>query len=132
KLAESYAKAGNVLLPMLFRIEQPLGRPDKPLPAYVLKNAVAAAGGAEPPLPTSSVQVPIEALGGAAKGLGHLNATPDVDGGIRQAPLALPYFDQYYPSLSMMIAAASLNLGPADIKLRLGEGVSLGRLQIGT
>jgi serine/threonine-protein kinase len=132
KLAESYAKAGNVLLPMLFRIEQPLGRPDKPLPAYVLKNAVAAAGGVEPPLPTSSVQVPIEALGGVAKGLGHLNATPDVDGGIRQEPLALQYFDQYYPSLSMMIAAASLNLGAADIKLRLGEGVSLGRLQIGT
>jgi serine/threonine-protein kinase len=132
KLAESYARAGNVLLPMLFRIEQPLGRPDKPLPPFVLKNAVAAAGGSEAPLPTSSVQVPIEALGGAAAGLGHLNANPDVDGGIRQEPLALQYFDQYYPSLSMMIAAASLNLGPADIKLRLGEGVSLGRLQIGT
>src|SRR5688572_13135728 len=97
KLAESYARAGNVLLPMLFRIEQPLGRPDKPLPPFVLKNAVAAAGGSEAPLPTSSVQVPIEALGGAAAGLGHLNANPDVDGGIRQEPLALQYFDQYYP-----------------------------------
>ena len=32
KLVESYATAGNVLLPMLFRIEQPLGRPDRPLP----------------------------------------------------------------------------------------------------
>jgi serine/threonine-protein kinase len=132
KLAESYVRAGNVLLPMIFRIEQPLGRPDKPLAPFVLRNAVAAAGDGEAPLPTSSVQVPIEALGAAAKGLGHLNANPDVDGGIRQEPLALQYFDQYYPSLSMMLAAASLNLGPADIKLRLGEGVSLGRLQIGT
>jgi serine/threonine-protein kinase len=132
KLAQSYASAGNVLLPMLFRIEQPLGRPDRPLPQFVLRNAVAAQGGVEPPLPTSSVQMPIEALGVSVNGLGHLNANPDVDGGIRQEPLALQYFDQYYPSLSMMIAAASLNLGPADIKLRLGEGVSLGGLQIGT
>jgi serine/threonine-protein kinase len=132
KLAGSYARAGNVLLPMLFRIEQPLGRPDKPLPEYVLKNAVAAQDGDQPPLPTSSVQVPIDALGRVAAGLGHLNANPDVDGGVRQEPLVLQHFDKYYPSLSMMIAAASLNLTPEDIKLRLGEGVSLGRLQIGT
>ena len=132
KLAGSYARAGNVLLPMLFRIEQPLGRPDKPLPEFVLKNAVAAQSGDQSPLPTSSVQVPIAALGSVAAALGHLNANPDVDGGVRQEPLVLQYFDQYYPSLSMMIAAASLNLNPADIKLRLGEGVSLGRLQIGT
>ncbi|MGH8740765.1 MAG: CHASE2 domain-containing serine/threonine-protein kinase, partial [Burkholderiales bacterium] len=51
---------------------------------------------------------------------------------VRQEPLVLQYFDKYFPSLSMMIAAASLNLTPADIKVRLGEGVSLGRLQIGT
>jgi serine/threonine-protein kinase len=51
---------------------------------------------------------------------------------VRQEPLVLQYFDKYYPSLSMMIAAASLNLTPADIRVRLGEGVSLGRLQIGT
>jgi len=133
QLAESYAKAGNVLLPMLFRIEQPLGRPDRPLPEFVLKNAVAAQGSEEwPPLPTSSVQVPIDSIGSAAAGLGHLNANPDVDGGVRQEPLVLQYFDKYYPSLSMMIAAASLNLTPADIRVRLGEGVSLGRLQIGT
>jgi serine/threonine-protein kinase len=133
KLAESYARAGNVLLPMLFRIEQPLGRPDRPLPEFVLKNAVAAQGSEEwPPLPTSSVQVPIDSIGSAAAGLGHLNANPDVDGGVRQEPLVLQYFDKYYPSLSMMIAAASLNLTPADIRVRLGEGVSLGRLQIGT
>ncbi|MGE5639713.1 MAG: CHASE2 domain-containing serine/threonine-protein kinase, partial [Clostridia bacterium] len=64
--------------------------------------------------------------------LGHLNANPDVDGGVRTEPLVLQYFDQYYPSFSMMIAAKSLNLTPADIKVRLGEGVTLGRLKIST
>jgi serine/threonine-protein kinase len=131
KLAESYAKAGNVLLPMLFTIGEPRGRPDKPLPDYVKKNAVTAPGGGDA-LPTASVSVPIELLGRTAAGLGHLNANPDVDGGIRSEPLVLAYFDQVYPSLSMMLAARSLNLGPADIKVRPGEGVSLGRLNIGT
>lgn len=41
KLSESYAKAGNVLVPLDFVI----GRPDKPLPDYVQKYALAAARG---------------------------------------------------------------------------------------
>ena len=47
KLAESYAKAGNVLLPMLFTIGSPRGKPDKPLPDFVLKNAIPAQGSDE-------------------------------------------------------------------------------------
>ncbi len=134
KLAESYSKAGNVLLPMLFTIGHPLGKPDKPLPPYAQKNALAGVKGGDDagPLPTSSVQIPIDALGQAAAGMGHVNATPDVDGGIRTEPLVLQYFDQYYPSFSMMLAAKSLNLGPGDIKVQLGESVTLGRLKIAT
>ena len=40
RLAESYTKAGNVLLPMLFTIDIPRGKPDRPLADYVLKNAI--------------------------------------------------------------------------------------------
>jgi CHASE2 domain-containing sensor protein/tRNA A-37 threonylcarbamoyl transferase component Bud32 len=133
KLAESYGKAGNVLLPMLFQLGQPLGKPDRPLPEFALKNQIKAQGSEEfPPLPAVSVQLPIDSIGGAAAGLGHLNAYPDVDGGVRTEPLVLQYYDQYFPSLSMMVAAKSLNLGPADIRVTLGESVSLGRLKIGT
>jgi serine/threonine-protein kinase len=133
KLAESYTKANNVLLPMLFLLGEPRGKPDKALPDFVQKNAVKAEGNQEAsPLPSSAVQVPVEVIGRTAAGLGHLNANPDVDGGIRTEPLVLQYFDQYYPSMSMMIAAKSLNLAPSDIKVRLGEGVSLAKLRIGT
>ncbi|MGA7985983.1 MAG: serine/threonine-protein kinase [Burkholderiales bacterium] len=133
KLADSYARAGNVLLPMLFTLGQPQGRPDQPLPDFVQKNVCARVSGDQGfALPTESVQIPVESIGRAAAGLGHLNAYPDVDGAIRTEPLVLQYFDQYYPSLSMLIAARSLNLGPADISVRLGEGVSLGNLRIGT
>ena len=132
RLAQSYAAAGNVLLPMLFTLGEPRGRPDRALPEFVLKNAVAVQSGDIAPLPTAAVQVPIDLLGGVAAGLGHLNANPDVDGGVRQEPLVVQHFDRYFPSLSMMVAAKSLNLGPADIRVRLGEGVSLGSLAIGT
>ena len=40
KLATSLAKAGNVLLPSVFVLGQPQGKPDSPLPAYALKSAV--------------------------------------------------------------------------------------------
>ena len=133
KLADSYARAGNVLLPMLFTLGQPRGRPDQPLPDFVQRNVCPRVSGEEGfALPTDSVQIPVQSIGRAAAGLGHLNANPDVDGAIRTEPLVLQYFDQYYPSLSMLIAARSLNLGPADISVRLGEGVSLGNLKIGT
>jgi serine/threonine-protein kinase len=132
RLAESYTKAGNVLLPMLFTIDTPRGKPDRPLADFVVKNAIASREEETGALPAAAVQVPLESLGRAAAGLGHLNANPDVDGGIRTEPLVLRYFDQHFPSLSLMIAAKSLNLGPADIRIRPLEGVNLGRLRIGT
>jgi CHASE2 domain-containing sensor protein len=133
KLAESYARAGNVLLPILFELGQPLGKPDRALPDFALKNAIKAQGSeATSPLQAMTVQLPIDTVGRSAAALGHLNTYPDVDGGVRIEPLVLQYYDQFFPSLSMMVAAKSLNLGPADIKVTLGESVSLGRLKIGT
>ncbi|MDQ5915199.1 MAG: eukaryotic-like serine/threonine-protein kinase [Pseudomonadota bacterium] len=132
-LAESVERSGAVVLPMLFALGDPKGRPDKPLPEYVAKNRlpqVAEANGEA--FPSASVQVPIEALGSRAAAIGHLNANADVDGGIRAEPLVLRYYDTFYPSLSLLVAARSLNLGPADIKARLGEEVRLGNLHIRT
>ena len=132
RLAESFERARNVLLPMFFAVGDPRGKPDKPLPEYVTRNTVAGmtVSSDTAPLPTSAVQFPIEPLGKQAIGLGHLNGSPDGNGRIE--PLILQYFDKFYPSLSVMIAAKSLNLGPSDIKLRLGEGISVGKLRIAT
>jgi serine/threonine-protein kinase len=135
KLADSYAKAGNVLLPMLFELGDARGKPDRPLPEYVTRNALDAIDGDPQWLPlstTASVTYPIEALGEHAAGIGHLNARVDVDGGIRSEPLVLTHFDRLYPSLAMLIAARSLNLGTSDIKVNLGHGVRLGDLTVTT
>ncbi|MDP9142573.1 MAG: serine/threonine-protein kinase, partial [Pseudomonadota bacterium] len=138
-LARAIQEHGKVILPMVFTIGRPQGRPDSDLPDYVQRNALkkiedrigARAAGALP-LPTVTAQSPIANLGGVASGIGHLNVTPDVDGAVRFEPLVLEYFDSFYPSLSLMVAAAALNLSPADIEVDLGQGIQLGGQRIGT
>ncbi len=138
-LAESLEKSKTVSLAMLFQLGEPRGKPDKPLPDYVQKNSltnVKDSIGAEAagylPLPAMAAASPIAAVGSHAAAIGHLNTNIDVDGGIRTEPLVLRYYDQYLPSLSVMLAAKSLNLEPKDIKVSLGQGVSLGNLKIAT
>ncbi|BBJ00046.1 hypothetical protein FGKAn22_17380 [Ferrigenium kumadai] len=136
KLSESMAKANDVLLAMFFELGAPQGNPDRPLPDYVqrnnLTNLQSAGGASTGPLLARAALPPIPVLGDKALAIGHLNSTPDVDGAVRTEPLVIGYYDQHYPSLSLMLAARSLNLGPKDIRVNLGEGVQLGNLKIAT
>ncbi|MBI2382611.1 MAG: CHASE2 domain-containing protein [Gammaproteobacteria bacterium] len=138
-LAESLRKGPRTTLSMSFELGQPVGRPDAPLPDYVRKNAltrivdrVEAKANGWLPFPTVGVLYPLQELGEAATTIGHLSLTVDLDGAIRFEPLVLQHYDELYPSLSLMLAAQALNLGPQDIEVRLGEGVALGGLNIGT
>lgn len=134
QLADSVARAGNVALPMLFLDGEPQGRPDKPLPEFVRLMALKNIEGSEP-LPPLTLDVSagvIEPLGNVAAAVGHLNPSIDRDGGLRVQPLVMTHFDQLYPSLPLLIAAKSLNLGVDDIRVKLGESVTLGRLKVAT
>ena len=133
KLAAAYAKTGSAVIPMNFKLGAPVGKPDKPLADYVARNAVPGSfGGGAVARQAVGVEAPIEALGKSAFAIGHLTNPLDVDGTVRSEALALQYYDQLFPSLSLMIAAKSLNLGPADMKVQPGEGITLGRLSIAT
>lgn len=136
RLAQSVAQAGNVALPFLFHLERLQGRPDKALPEYLQKQAIPvplAAADADHVLWGADLEATIiPSLGEAAAVIGQLNMTPDVDGGIRSEPLMVAYGDRLYPSLSLLVAARSLNLGVSDIKVQAGSAVRLGNLQIGT
>lgn len=134
QLADSVARAGNVALPMLFLDGEPQGRPDKPLPEFMRLTALKNVEGGEP-LPPLTLDVSagvIEPVGKAAAAVGHLNPSIDRDGGLRVQPLVMTHFDQLYPSLPLLIAAKSLNLGVDDIRVKLGESVTLGRLKVAT
>ena len=134
RLADSFARAGNVVAMDSFEPGESRAKPEKPLPEYVTRNRLAQAGnGAESGMLTvRSAEFPIEVIGKASAALGPLGARADVDGRIRTEPLVLGYFDQAYPSMSLLVAARSLNLGVDDIKVRPGAQVSLGKLNIAT
>jgi serine/threonine-protein kinase len=138
-LAASMKNAGNVILGMPLELGEPLGKPDAPLPDFVRRNllthAVDRVGAEESgalPLSSLSVIPPIPELGNQAAAMGHLIEALDVDGAKRNEMLVVNHYGQYLPAVSLMIAAKSLNLEPEDIELRLGEGIRLGKLSIGS
>lgn len=131
RLAASIGAAGNVILPMVFRLGGLQGRPE-PLPSFITRNGLPG-GNAESFFAATALDAgPIEPLGKVAAAIGHLNATPHSDGGFRAEPLVVAYGDQLFPSLSLLTAARSLNLGSADIQVQPGESVRLGNLKVGT
>ncbi len=94
KLAASMTRATNVLVPSVFALGVPQGRPDNPLPPYALKSAVDEPNGFS--LSAIRGQQPIEMIGTAAAGIAHLNQLPDVDGAVRQEPLLINYFGLWF------------------------------------
>ena len=128
-LAASFTKAGNVLLPFVFeQFAEPQGNPDKPLPKYASDVSLPAV-----PRLTHGINptFPVPGLASAVAGMGHLNTLLDVDGAVRTEPLLVRHYERAFPSLSMMVAARSLNLKLTDIKVA-DEAVQVGGLKIRT
>ena len=136
KLADSFKKSGNVLLPMVFQKFpfEPQGNPDKPLSENIIANAITLKDKDADVLPPPGIEpaYPIAELAASAVGLGHLNAQQDVDGAVRTEPLVVRYYDRFFPSLSVMLVAKYLNLKSTDIQAKPGEDVRVGKLRVRT
>ncbi|ABD71641.1 serine/threonine protein kinase with Chase2 sensor [Rhodoferax ferrireducens T118] len=130
QLAASLKSAGNVILASSFTLGEPQGNADQPLPAFALKSALDENSAFS--LPALRGQQPIERLGAAAAGIGHLNQTQDVDGAVRFEPLLVNYDGKAVPSVALLAATQSLNLSTADIALHEGESVQIGQLRVKT
>ncbi|MBL8515318.1 MAG: CHASE2 domain-containing protein [Betaproteobacteria bacterium] len=137
RLAESIQKANNVVLPMFIPATQepPLSRAEKPFPDFVIKNSIANVAPGEGNLvfgEANGAAVPIEEVGKVAAGIGNLSQIPDADGGSRHEVIAIDFEGKQYPSFALMVAAKSLNMGAKDIRVNIGESVSVGNLRIAT
>jgi serine/threonine-protein kinase len=132
KLVASMKNAGNVSVPSFFTLGEPQGKPDNPLPAYALKSAIDETTGFS--IPATKGQQPIEAIGLAAAGIGHLNQySSDPDGAVRTENLLVNYYGKAVPSMSLLAAMKSLNLAVTDLKPNAGEAVvQIGKLRIKT
>ncbi len=125
QLASSLAKAGRVIVPSVFSLVESAGRPDDPLPAFAQRSALAGYAGMG--VPAFKSQQPMSLIGQSALAVAHLNQLHDRDGVVRQEPLLLRFDGFSVPSMGLMVAAHSLNLGVQDIRVRAGEGIELGR-----
>ncbi|HEX5340810.1 MAG TPA: serine/threonine-protein kinase [Gammaproteobacteria bacterium] len=136
KLAGSIKAAGNVVIPMVFKLGEPLGRPGEQTPDYMLRNAIgpviSTTDDQGQPLSTTAMSMPVAGFAKAASMIGFLNETPDSDGALRAEPLVLRYYNIYYPSLALSVAMKYLNLRPEDVQVMPGQGVKVGKLFIGT
>jgi len=136
RLAESFKKSNNVLLPMVFQQFpfEPQGNPDKPLPESIRANGIVMKEKYADVLPPPGINpaYPIPELAASAVGIGHLNAQTDIDGATRTEPLIVRYYDRFFPSLSLMLVAKYLNLTVADIQAKPGEDVRIGKLRVRT
>jgi eukaryotic-like serine/threonine-protein kinase len=124
RLAASVRDSGRVVLPSVFELGEPRGRPDAPLPAYVQRNALPDVAGYG--VPAQRALLPLPALGEGAAALGHLNQWLDPDGAVRREALLVRFDGVAVPSMALATAAHSLNLSVADVALRPGEALVLG------
>ena len=138
QLSQAMASAGNVISQMSFGFGDPYRAPNE-LPPYIqsatlstITDRVSAEKYGLIPIEMQEAAYPIQSYAEAAQRLGHLTILPDVDGKIRSEQLAISYNSQYYPSFALQIAASYLGIAQDKIELKLGEGVGLGKLFIGT
>ncbi len=129
RLSQSLARAARVLVPAVFTLGEPVGPPDRPLPATAQRNTLPLS---EPwGWPAQQSQQPLPMLAEAAAGIAHLNQLPDPDGVVRQELLSVWFDDHAVPSLALLTALHSLNLKAADVQ-RVDGGLRMGQRQIPT
>jgi adenylate cyclase len=135
RLAAEAARAGNVVLPILFEPAQDEAEEERapPLPAFVADTAFrvvqqpsAASGLAAEPPAGERVLAPIPELGRAAAGLGHVNAPLDRSGAQRLEYPVIRHGADYFPSFSLEIAREGLRVDRDRTRLLLGQGIVLG------
>lgn len=130
KLAQSLTRSGRVILPSLFTPGESPGRPDQPLPGFAQRSAWEEDTSFG--LATRESQQPLTLLGEAANAVAHMNQLQDADGVVREEALLVHFDGHAVPSMALRVAAHSLNLGMADLRLLPGEGVQLGSRLIQT
>lgn len=130
QLAHSIQNAQKVVLPATFEVGRALGKTGEVLPDFVRRHVVRSDKTLELHTSISKPQLPIPMFGQGAAGVGHLTQIRGDDGVLRSDPLFIDHDGQWVPSLSLLVAAQSLNLSVSDMR-SLGDGrYQLGGLQL--
>jgi eukaryotic-like serine/threonine-protein kinase len=130
RLGDAIALAQNVVLPMYFVEGAPIGKVDKPIPAFVEKNFIANVKSDGQVTPSKDFSAPYESLGKETKAIGQANLTPSSDGVQRFLPLVMDFNGRFFPSFSLQAIRAYYNLDSDDYRYVPGKEIVLGRAHI--
>jgi len=132
-LIDAIRNSGNVFLPIYFNINNTNTPNNITISSYLKTNAlqhVHPAYDYASPISASHVNSPYKSLALASAGLGHINSFKDNDGIVRSETLVIAYGNQFFPSLTLLLAAQALHVGLADIRIQAGKDIELGPLTI--
>ncbi len=133
-LVNAVRQAGNVVMPIVFDLGAPRSRPVMPLPDYIRRmeiRNISRSGESASILSASRIRYPFPNLARATAAMGYVNAW-EGSGVVRSEPLLIDYHGQAYPSMSLALAAKSLNLGMNDIMVNSDMDIKLGAKNITT
>jgi adenylate cyclase len=123
---DATARAGNLYYPDILA---PLGGPreseadeDEALRKNLWHLKVVQSGN---PISTYVYYTTDPRLAFKAKGIGHVNINPDIDGIYRRIPLIIRHRDGYFPALTLRMAADYLDVNPSDIEVAFGKHILL-------
>ncbi|MCX5677604.1 MAG: CHASE2 domain-containing protein [Candidatus Omnitrophica bacterium] len=104
---DAVAKAGNVYFPVVFELDPKISRKIPSATAYAARC--------------------LEGFNSAAKGIGHINIIPDIDGKFRRASAYIRYEGyRLSPYLSLLGACDYLGISQKDVKFAPGKYLYLG------
>jgi CHASE2 domain-containing sensor protein len=106
KLVEAIKEAKNVYLPVVLRLSEDI-------PRGMFPHAVEVES------------EPMPELLKTARGIGHINATTDIDGKRRKSPLFISYKDTVIPQISLLAVCDMLGINISEIKVERGRCVKL-------
>ena len=130
KLAESFKKADNIVLPIYFDTRSTVR--DNKIPDYIAKNSYKIVHGLKDEWTMSSIvelskiKPLLPSFANSVAGIGHINLFPDDDGFTRAQIHAIGYLDNtFIPSLPIAIVKTFKGLDDNKIRLTLGKEINI-------
>lgn len=109
EIEDALREGGNIYFPYVFYLNQKH------------KNILSATGYAAKNIENFTL---------LAKGTGHINIVPDIDGKFRRVPLYIRYGNALYPYVSFLAGINDLEIKEKDVKILPGKYLSAGGMKI--
>jgi adenylate cyclase len=122
-MIEATRRAGNVILPVVFRESEGSGTDEffTKAPRHLIHAEVEGFGY----IPgVSDLVLPLPGLIDAAAGLGHIQSTT-VSGAMRRTPLLYATKGGFVPSMALVAAIRDLEVDPTSIRIERGKAIRL-------